>query len=303
MEPLLVDFIKRGGTGNAATQSREVQQIADAMKAQKCSLSDLLEMLEPSLTSTDDKERNRSTVLIACLLEIQGIVDPSPSVMHLFVVFFCRRLQDHPSIAPCLQALTTIITHFASSLEPRYCNVMDMIQTLGKRIKLSNYPQTVRQRAFDLLHSLIASPTLVDQVNAIGSLFLEATALSIDGEKDPRCLLLALKVIYQSIVALPNHLLDTVPDLPGHPTLAALLFDNVSCYFPISFHPPENDPIGISTQMLEQALENCLCTNEHIIDLALPFFLGQLRHNEGADARVAALQSLVRIVQTKGIDY
>lgn len=292
MEELLVEFVKQ------TSNSCEVSSIAQAMKVQNFSLSDLIEMLEPSLTSREDRDRHRATLLIATLLEDSKLISETPTLLHLFVVFFCRRLQDFPSIGPCLQALTTVVKLYATLLEARHCDVLDIVQSVSKNVHIPSYAQTVRQRAFELFLALIENDQLRPQIDSIGALFLEGLANVIEGEKDPRCLLRGLRALHLAMQYLAPHLNDILPNAEVDDlTLAERIFDHICCYFPISFRSAVDD--GVSEQ-LDKSLENCLCTSPPIAKLAVPFLLEQLMDSEAADARVSALKYLNRTVEELG---
>jgi hypothetical protein len=92
------------------------------------------------LTAADDKVRHRATLLLADLLSLpvdQAKPPPPPleaAVVHLFVVFFCHRLSDYPSIIPSLQALTALISLHSSSFDQKYDDVLDIFQTVFKEL-------------------------------------------------------------------------------------------------------------------------------------------------------------------------
>jgi len=65
----------------------------------------------------------------------------------------------------------------------------------------------------------------------------------MDGEKDPRNLLMALKTA--RLVA---------ANFPLDDALTQEIFDVVSCYFPITFTPPPNDPFNVSPDDLREEL-------------------------------------------------
>eukprot|EP01033_Poteriospumella_lacustris_P010520 gene10520-7484_t len=289
MEELLVAFIKQPGNGC------DVTRITEAMTAQQLSLSDLIEMLELPLTSKDERERNRSTLLIATLLENAALVTATPPVLHLFVVFFCRRLQDFPSISPSLQALTTIVTLYAASLEARNCDVVDIVESVTRSVHVPSYAQSVRQRAFDLLHAMVhETQHVLPQLRVVGGLFLEGVAAVVEGEKDPRCLLRGLHTARRAIAELADHLADPLPDAEAEGlTVGERLFAQLCVYFPIAFRPPPDDPVGVRPEALEAALEDCLCGARAMTRFSVPFFVEQLLSNEAADARVAALRALL----------
>jgi hypothetical protein len=70
----------------------------------------------------------------------------------------------------------------------------------------------------------------------------------LDGEKDPRNLLLFLQLLRSLCVRCAEAA------APGFDVAAAEVFDALALYFPISFTPPPNDPHRITEQHLLQAL-------------------------------------------------
>lgn len=70
----------------------------------------------------------------------------------------------------------------------------------------------------------------------------------LEGEKDPRCLILCLKVVAKTQTFFPQ----------AADEYAEAIFDVTACYFPITFTPPPNDPYGITPDMLSSALQTAL---------------------------------------------
>ena len=80
----------------------------------------------------------------------------------------------------------------------------------------------------------------------MGEVFTDTMIKQMDGEKDPRCLVLVFRYIPLVIKNFPvDHCLED-------------LFDVTSCYFPITFTPPPDDPIGISQKELIDSLQHLL---------------------------------------------
>lgn len=51
------------------------------------------------------------------------------------------------------------------------------------------------------------------------------------------------------------------------------IFDSVACYFPITFSPPEDDPYGVTSEMLITSLENIFCAHSALHKHVLPFLM------------------------------
>jgi hypothetical protein len=95
----------------------------------------LILKLEPFLTTSNDKERNRATLLLATLLENQFVPFSSAQIHHL-CVFFNSRLSDYPSIAPALVALRAIISNQAAGIDSKYCDIHDIFRGLFKELEV-----------------------------------------------------------------------------------------------------------------------------------------------------------------------
>eukprot|EP01038_Epipyxis_sp_PR26KG_P014225 gene14225-19088_t len=254
------------------------------------SVQDIITVLGPSLTSADDKLRYRSTTLISQIFQQSSVLQFTAPVLHLFVVFFSRRLSDYPSIVPSLQALTSIIKLHHSSLDPRFFDISDVYQNIFGELKVPSYPQNVRYLVLILIQELLHTSNC-DQTTIKGIMGC------CEGEKDPRCLLLALQVINEAtclIISKYSFLDDTT---------ISLVFDGVACYFPITFTPPPDDPYGITPESLTTALLNCLTGNKFILNLSVPFFISQLDRTDGmvqSDNINHALLSIQEVIAKHG---
>jgi len=86
----------------------------------------------------------------------------------------------------------------------------------------------------------------------------------IDGEKDPRCLLLVFRFV------------PFVTKLFNVDNCYEDLFEVVSCYFPITFSQPKDDPIGITQHDLLEALTICLTSTPIFATLVLDLVFEKL---------------------------
>jgi hypothetical protein len=114
-----------------------------------------------------------------------------------------------------------------------------------------------------------------------------------EGEKDPRCLLIALNIGAKAQIVFAEHL-DESGDLSD------VLFDNIACYFPITFSPPPDDPFGITPEALVSALEDCLCAGQmNVVKHTVSFAINQVE-SDSAVSRLHALNLLLRVVRVHG---
>lgn len=101
----------------------------------------------------------------------------------------------------------------------------------------------------------------------------------MDGEKDPRNLMIAFELV-QAIIDrfdISRHIED--------------LFDVVSCYFPISFAAPANDPFGITTKDLKDSLRRCFASTPYFAYYATPLLIEKLLSTTGS-AKKDAMETI-----------
>lgn len=176
-------------------------------------------------------------MLLAELLHLPTLreIKLEAAVIHLFVVFFCHRLSDYPSIVPSLHALQALVKYHEKSFNAKYCDILDIFQTIFKELQVGALAQTIRQKVFDLFLAILSSECIRSDSKSISDrkshnieLFgSEAVGLeiftglinSMEGEKDPRCLSLALKVLEKGLkhfsflfddIKVPNVPIDDV---------------------------------------------------------------------------------------------
>ncbi|KAA1102014.1 hypothetical protein PGT21_035075 [Puccinia graminis f. sp. tritici] len=103
-----------------------------------------------------------------------------------------------------------------------------------------------------------------DALQSMGSEFLSGYCTLVEGEKDPRNLVVAFKLA---------KVILTEFDLGDQ---AESLFDITFCYFPITFKPPPGNPDaygGITAEELTQGLIDCLSATPQFGILVLPLLL------------------------------
>ncbi|KAF9973632.1 hypothetical protein BGZ73_003128 [Actinomortierella ambigua] len=107
-------------------------------------------------------------------------------------------------------------------------------------------------------------------MQALGSEFVFGFIQCLDGEKDPRNLMLAFTLIKEIIqnFDIAQHVED--------------LFEVTFCYFPITFRPPPDDPYGITADHLKIGLRECLAATPYFAKFALPLLLEKLSSSSGS---------------------
>lgn len=150
--------------------------------------------------------------------------------------------------------------------------------------------QAIRHLVYQVFDSLLALHR--NMLKSMGTDFINSFTKMVDGEKDPRNLMLLFsmdKVILlefdvQAHIEVSQALVCPTRDVQADHRQD--LFDVTFCYFPISFRPPPNDPYGITADDLKLALRDCMAASPYFAKLALPLFLEKFT--------TAAGQSMVR---------
>lgn len=269
------------------------------------SMEALIQALGAYLTNGDDKVRSRATLLLAEVLTRLPELQLTPSAVQLLMTFFADRLADFPSASACLRALLALETHHAAQVQsPR--TTVALILKLGKTLHIPQLGQAMRKMCFDLMQLALMQSTVVEllldsvpaskdaqdasvddaeQSEDLGRQFAQTFLNAMEGEKDPRNLLLCMQVARTLLSKLE-------PVFSRSDTLLQQYFDVVSCYFPIIFTPPPNDPYGITSEGLILSLRHAFAASDLLAPLVLPFLLKKLASTV-VEAKLDAIQTLV----------
>ncbi|OWZ17052.1 MMS19 nucleotide excision repair protein [Phytophthora megakarya] len=269
------------------------------------SMETLIQALGAYLTSGDDKVRSRATLLLAEVLTRLPELQLTPSAVQLLLTFFADRLADFPSASACLRALLALETHHAAQVSsPR--TTVALVLKLGSTLHIPQLGQAMRKMCFDLMQLALAQPTVAEllldsvppsgdaqdasvddaeQSEDLGRQFAQTFLSAMEGEKDPRNLLLCMQVARTLLSKL-----EAV--FSRSDALLQQYFDIVSCYFPIIFTPPPNDPYGITSEGLILSLRHAFAASDLLAPLVLPFLLKKLASTV-VEAKLDALQTLV----------
>ena len=131
--PVLKNFMEPTASDEEIEEFYEM--IFNTIDQESVSLLQLIVTMEKYLTSEDDKNRNRSTLLLAKLLESQ-CKPLSASQIHHFCVFFNSRMADYPSLAPSLRALKGLIIHQWEHFDEKFLDIPDIFNAVFREIEV-----------------------------------------------------------------------------------------------------------------------------------------------------------------------
>lgn len=222
-----------------AVHQESLAAIVSEMAAKAIGLVVVVEKLESVLVNPSGATRSRGVLLLVSLLKV---IDVSPDEIGFLMVFFRDRSRDNPCVAETVDGLSTLLSRWSEKIETSA--VEAMLVTLFAEVFVQGLDQPARNSVFRLMDLVITkAPAAAVSLNHD---FVFGYLQMIDGERDPRNLLL--------IFSVTPKVLSVVP---GWERLAEELFDVCACYYPINYKPRgENDPI--SQTMLVDALDKVM---------------------------------------------
>lgn len=177
--------------------------------------------------------------------------------------FFVAKLDDSDALSPTLQALVILskLPHFDDDA------AVEVYRAVVENVNMKAHVQAIRHLVYQIIDSLLALHRRA--LKDMGLDFLNSYTKTIEGEKDPRNLMLLFSM--DRIILLEFDVQEVIEEL----------FDVTFCYFPISFRPPPNDPYGITADDLKLALRKCMASSPHFAKTAIPLFLEKFPTSAG----------------------
>lgn len=277
------------------------------------------------IRSTHGKVRSRATLLLTELLESCDTVTlglhSQPQRTRDLLVVLAQQMGCFDSLQYALRAILCLLQkcgdanaeaagasgvvggsprpdspsstsfHIPPDVAPR------LLSLFFDSVEVQSLVQSLRQQCFLLLHHLfnprfgyLAAIRASDLAPRLAAFVRDA----VRGEKDPRCLMVSLSVVEMVVAGLG-------PVVLGGASGASLLHEAVSCYFPITFRPPPDDPHGITHEGLVSALRRALTASPAMTKLTWPLLVEKVvpRNNE-AEARADAFETIAFIARKYG---
>ncbi|XP_015243038.1 PREDICTED: MMS19 nucleotide excision repair protein homolog [Cyprinodon variegatus] len=274
--PLLLSLVDEFVSGLQDSRSKDA---AKGVKEGQFSVLQLVEALGQSLTSTQPHTRARGVQLLSEVLQ-ESYAELTEREVELLLAFYENRLKDHYVITPPvlrgLQALTK-----SRRLPPGAA--VSMLKALFQDVHVQSLMLAERACVYNMLINLMESRE--DELKGLGADFVFGFVQSMDGERDPRNLLLAFQIARN--ILLRGYNLGKFTEE---------LFEVTSCYFPIDFSPPPNDPHGITKEELIQALRAVLTGTPKFAEFLLPLIIEKL-DSDVQSSKLDALQTLAACVR------
>lgn len=186
-----------------------------------------------------------------------------------------------------------LLTQHGDALPPH--SASKFTATLVSDVSVPSLDHANRHKMLHVLRIITRSPKWLDNVGKEAKSFGSCVVLAVEGEKDPRCLVVALEVVQRTLRQVSSDLVT----VEGGESVLEELFDVAACYFPISFTPPPNNPHGITRDMLVDGLTAVFTSTFRIARFVMPLLLEKLS-SAILSAKLDALNALRRCVQAYG---
>ncbi|KAG0182247.1 hypothetical protein DFQ29_005130 [Apophysomyces sp. BC1021] len=243
----------------------------------------LIQSMGEYLTSEDDFIRAKATGLLSHTLQHCQHASINESAVSVLVDFYCERLTEKTSVPNLLNGLIALAEF--ENFNGR--NAVTVAKRIFERIEVQRYPQLTRNVAYQLFEVLLARHAAV--LRTINNEFVYGFIQVMDGEKDPRCLMAAFKLV------------KMIVDEFDISTYVEDLFEVTFCYFPITFKPPPDDPYGITADDLKLSLRQCLSATALFAKFAVPLILEKLSSTSGS-AKKDSMETLAACAPVFGAE-
>uniref|UniRef100_A0A8D0GZM9 MMS19 nucleotide excision repair protein n=1 Tax=Sphenodon punctatus TaxID=8508 RepID=A0A8D0GZM9_SPHPU len=155
---------------------------------------------------------------------------------------------------------------------------VSVLRAVFQEVHVQSLLQLDRHTVYSIIRNFMR--TREEELKGLGADFTFGFIQVMDGEKDPRNLLVAFQIVRDLIVQ--EYTLGPFVEE---------LFEVTSCYFPIDFTPPPNDPHGIQREDLIVGLRSVLASTPLFAEFLLPLLIEKM-DSDLQSAKLDSLQTL-----------
>ncbi|XP_041065385.1 MMS19 nucleotide excision repair protein homolog [Carcharodon carcharias] len=255
-------------------QDGAAKDLATGVIDGKCTALEIVEALGKCLTNSEPRTRGRGVQLISQVLLLSYPSLKQKEVKAL-TSFYIDRLKDHHFITPYVLQGLKALSMSSVLLEGL---AVAVLKALFQEVHVQSLLQSDRHSVYSIITNFM--DTREKELKSLAADFTFGFIQAMDGEKDPRNLLMAFQISRDIIIN--NYELGNFVEE---------LFEVTSCYFPIDFTPPPNDPHGISREELVLSLRSVLTATPRFAEFLLPLLIEKL-DSDVQSAKVDSLQTL-----------
>lgn len=265
----------------AAADEELIRQVLSEQK----NILQIVELLGAQLMSSEYEDRKPAMNSLVNVLEglPKGCLAAKEVVSLL--TFLMAKVNDHHVVVEVLRGLVCLVNAYNADFSSEL--VQSILTQLFRELDNQSLAQAQRFHYYTILERFMygdagsSKPALLD----MGHDFVFGFIQSMDGEKDPRSLVLVFQLA--ATVAADFDIKRFVEEL----------FEVVACYFPIDFTPPSNDPHGITREQLVSLNRAALCASPLFAPLLLPLVLEKAGVLPSPDTGVASQSGVTPAVR------
>jgi DNA repair/transcription protein MET18/MMS19 len=218
----------------------------------------IVEDLSDTLVSTDPKVRAKGIELLIRVFCSCNIDTITPKMASVILKFCLERLNDLHSLQYLLDGILYILNNLYANIEI----IKEVPKAMIEELTIQGYQQTVRHVIFKCYETLVDK--YLDVLKTIEDTFVPGFVQTVEGEKDPRNIMIIFKII--KIIVSELNYKPYVEDI----------FEIIFCYFPITFKAPPGNVIKITTEDLKNGLRECLVSVPELSKFAIPQLIEKL---------------------------
>lgn len=203
----------------------------------------IITVINDYISTTDIPFKQSSMSL---LLDITSSFNPlAQQSLDVIITFVHSSFKDITCVPFSTKIIYTLYTKY-SYLRDKVTNII-LITFTGENLNIPAYNQETRYHAIKILNEIITEQSL-DKNQQIN--ILSVAYDCIDGEKDPRNLLIAFKLVKLLYMKIPKDISDNY---------TKNYFDFLNEYYPIDFNPPKDVKNPITARQLSNAVNEVIC--------------------------------------------
>ncbi|CAH2230856.1 jg15297 [Pararge aegeria aegeria] len=257
------------------------QSIAEDIVAGRLDITSMTESMASVLTNQNVHIRERGMIFFTQILKEIPKDYLTEKQIKFISKFYVDRLQDNHRVIPA------VLEGYLAFVDMKNYDVKCSGEYFTALFRDVVCQSQVRQDRYNIYMTVKKILDLdATYLKSLGPDFICGLIVSMNGERDPRNLLYLFNFLPEFLRKVPlGHLVEEV-------------FEVISCYYPIDFHPSPNDPAAVSRNDLAAALCPCLCAVPVFGEQCLILLIEKL----DSSLRVAKIDSLKLLIVPLAID-
>lgn len=217
---VLTQCFGENGMPDECSLKSNLIEIKEKLESKEVTWEMFILALGELLKSTNITSRKKGVIILCKFINLQSLSSVTDEELSFLIEFLLRRLKDHHSFVPVIvESLLFLLRTF--KIDDK--QALTIFDTINKESFTQQLNIDERFQVYTLIAHLFNDHK--EAFRSINNDFLYGFIQIIEGERDPRCLVLSFKLFQQVITHLELGHLDEEA------------FEVISCYFPILYNP------------------------------------------------------------------